>query len=83
MSKIAKTLSDVGAAAQSSQVSLKQEVRLSSETVLMGRETMLMGHQMVYGSRVLGALLAIALTLLIVLEIQWIRYWARKLAAAK
>jgi hypothetical protein len=83
MSKISKTMSDVGDAAQSTQRSLKQEVRLSSETVGLGRETMLMGHQMVYASRALGMLLAIALTLLIILETQWIRYWARKLTATK
>jgi len=97
MSKIAKTLADVGDAAQSTQQSLKQEVRLSSETVGMGRETMSMGREtmgmgretmrmgreLVYSSRALGALMAVALLLLIVLETQWIRYWGRKLAATK
>ena len=76
MSKIGKTMTDVGDAAQSTQQSLKQEVRLTGETVRMGREAL-------YGSRALGALLAIALVLLIVLETQWIRYWGRKLAALK
>jgi hypothetical protein len=76
MSKIGKTIADVGDAAQSTQQSLKQEVRLSGETVRMGRE-------MLYASRALGALVAIALVLLIVLETQWIRYWARKSITAK
>jgi hypothetical protein len=74
MSKIGKTMTDVGSAAQSSQNSLKQEVKLTGETVRMGRE-------LLYSSRALGTLIAIALLLLIVLEVQWIRYWARKLAA--
>jgi hypothetical protein len=74
MSKIGKTMTDVGDAAQSTQQSLKQEVRLTGETVRMGREFL-------YASRALGALLAIALVLLIVLEIQWIRHWGRKLAS--
>jgi hypothetical protein len=42
-----------------------------------------MGHELIYGVRTLGPLLAIALLLLIVLEIQWIVYWRRKLAATK
>jgi hypothetical protein len=76
MSKIGETLTNVGDAAQSTQKSLKEEVALSGETVRMGRE-------LLYASRGLGALLAIALLLLIVLETQWIRYWGRKLAATK
>lgn len=74
MSKIGKTITDVGDAAQSTQQSLKQAVRLTGETVAMGREVL-------YASRALGALLGIALILLIVLEIQWIRYWRRKLSS--
>jgi hypothetical protein len=74
MSKIGKSITNVGEAAQSSQNSLKQEVKLTGETVRMGRE-------LLYSSRALGTLIAIALLLLIVLEVQWIRYWARKLAA--
>ncbi|MFI5361546.1 MAG: hypothetical protein ACHQ49_06220 [Elusimicrobiota bacterium] len=73
MSKIGKSIADVGDAAQSTQQSLKQEVSLTGETVQMGREFFL-------GSRVLGALAAVALVLLIVLEIQWILYWGRKAA---
>jgi hypothetical protein len=76
MSKIGKSMTDVGDAAQSTQQSLKQAVRLTGETVQMGRE-------MILASRALGALLAIALVLLIVLEAQWIVYWRRKLAAGK
>jgi hypothetical protein len=76
MSKIGKSMTDVGEAARSTQQSLKQEVRLTGETVRMGREVL-------YTSRALGSLLAIALALLIVLEIQWIIYWKRKLVATK
>jgi hypothetical protein len=74
MSKIGKSMTDVGEAAQSTQQSFKQAVRLTGETVAMGREVL-------YALRGLGSLMAIALALLIVLEIQWIRYWARKLAS--
>jgi hypothetical protein len=73
---IGKTITEVGSAAQSSQKSLKEEVALTRQTVNMGRE-------MLYASRGFGVLLAVVLVLLIVLEIQWIRYWARKLAATK
>ena len=69
-------MADVGEAAQSSQQSLKQEVRLTGETVRMGRE-------LLWASKVLGGLLAVALVLLIVLETQWIRYWRRKLAESE
>jgi hypothetical protein len=71
---IGKTITEVGNAAKSTQKSLKEEVALTGETVRMGRE-------MLYASRAFGVLLAIILLLLLVLEIQWIRYWARKLAA--
>jgi hypothetical protein len=73
---IGKTIAQVGSAAQSSQESLKEEVALTHQTVNMGRE-------MLYASRAFGLLLAVVLALLIVLEIQWIRYWARKLATTK
>jgi hypothetical protein len=76
MSEIGKTVTNVGDAARSTQHSLKQEVRLTEETVRMG-------HELLYASRALGALLAVALVLLIVLETQWIRYWGRKLASVK
>jgi hypothetical protein len=76
MSKMGKSMTDVGDAAQSTQQSIKQAVRLTGETVGMGRE-------LVLASKILGALLAITLVLLIVLEIQWIRHWSRKLAASK
>jgi len=76
MSKIVKSMTDVGEAARSTQKSLKQEVQLTGDTVHMG-------HELIYGVRTLGPLLAIALLLLIVLEIQWIVYWRRKLAATK
>jgi hypothetical protein len=76
MSKIGKSMTDVGEAAQSSQQSLKQAVRLTGETVSMGRE-------LIIASRVLGSLLVVALVLLMVLETQWIPYWRRKLAALK
>ena len=73
---IGKTITDVGSAAQSTQLSLKKEVGLTGETVRMGRE-------LLYASRAFGVLLAITFVLLIVLEIQWIRYWGRKLASPK
>ncbi|MFI5349000.1 MAG: hypothetical protein ACHQ2Z_05625 [Elusimicrobiota bacterium] len=76
MSKLGKSMTDVGAAAQSTQQSLKQEVKLTGETVRMG-------HEMLLAAKVLGGLLAVALVLLIVLETQWIRYWRRKLAESK
>ena len=76
MSKIAKSMTDVGDAARSTQQSLKQEVRLTGETVRMGREFL-------YASTAFGVLLAVTLVLLIVLEIQWILYWKRKLASGK
>jgi hypothetical protein len=76
MSKIGKSMTDVGEAARSTQQSLKQEVRLTGETVGMG-------HELLYTVRALGPLVAVALRLLIVLEIQWILYWRRKLAATK
>ena len=67
-------MTDVGEAAQSTQQSLKQAVRLTGESVVLGRKFL-------YASAGLGTLLAIALLLLIVLEVQWIRYWTRKLAS--
>ena len=76
MSKIGKSMTDVGDAAQSTQQSVKQAVKLTGETVQMGRE-------MLFASRIVGALLAVTLVLLIVLEAQWIVYWKRKLAAGK
>jgi hypothetical protein len=71
---IGKTIKEVGTAAQSTQQSLKQEVGLTAQTVGMGREFL-------YASRAFGVLLGITFVLLIVLEVQWIRYWGRKLAS--
>jgi hypothetical protein len=51
-------------------------------------EAMMQREQMVFpwlvgGGTVLGLLIAIALALLVVLEIQWIRLWSLRLKAEK
>jgi hypothetical protein len=72
---IRKSINKVGDAAQAGQTAQQEQLHLGREQVHMGREQL-------YGSAVLGALLAVALILLIVLEFQWIRYWGRKLTHA-
>lgn len=49
--------------------------------LMMEKEQAMMPYKM-GGLALLGALFAIALTLLIVLEIQWIRYWSLRLKRA-
>jgi hypothetical protein len=44
-------------------------------------ESVVLGRKFLYASAGLGTLLAIALLLLIALEVQWIRCWTRKLAS--
>src|SRR5579872_5059420 len=73
---VGQSIADVGDAAKSTQHSLTEGVRLGAEQVLLEKKFL-------YAAGALGALLTIALLLLIVLEIQWIRYWGRRLAAAK
>ena len=72
MSKIAKAIEKVGDAAKSGESAQHQQLQ-------MGREQLHLGREQLYGAGVLGGLLAVSLLLLIVLEVQWIRYWGRKL----
>ena len=83
MSKIGKAVTNIGDAAKTTQSAEKEQVQMGHQQVQMGREQIRMGREQLYASGVLGGLLAVALLLLIVLEVQWIRLMRRKLHHAR